>query len=114
MDNVWESDEETDGGYIPLNNSDDPGGEDDFGILTLKRVWPENVSGTVYLTLESGASKICLRDENGNTVTLPQSYSALPKTFTVEGIETSGSLRNIEIKAAFTAVTFGVRSLHLT
>ena len=91
------TEEITPGGFIPVNDDDDDGdgtpdkdqtgpvtGEDDLVKLTVKKVWPDELSGSVYLSA-IGADKIEVWDNptrDGSPIDLPHTYntpSHLPK-----------------------------------
>ena len=102
------------GGFVALNDDDnnwngtpdkdDPKpvtDEDDLVQITLHKVLPEDLTGEVTLEAIVGGSKIKLWDDQDNLVSLPETYNTpadLPKHLWVEGLYSSSSLGDVELK----------------
>jgi len=140
IDGVADEAETTIGGFIALNNDDDDNngtadkdangpitGEDNLVKITLQKVEPTALTGTVTLKANSGGGniKVWTSSTKGTEVTLPKTYSTpseLPKDLWVEGYSASTSVpRDVELgleyvvegqtfddKVKFTVVDVGI------
>jgi len=119
MAGVDESDEESVGGFIGVNNDDDNAngipdkdetgtvtGEDDLVAISLS-VSPSLSTGEMKLEAVSGSSKIKVWENatKGTEVTLPKTWDlsseSMPATLYVEGIGASSELKDIELMLSY-------------
>jgi hypothetical protein len=119
MSGVSDSEETCKGGYIGINDDDDDNscwedrgedgtvsGENDLVAITLHRVGPTGVTGTVELKALAGGTNVRVWTDptKGTQVGLPKTYSTpaeLPKTLYVEGFSSSG-LRSVTLALEYT------------
>ena len=113
--------EEVTGGFIALNDDDDNNNdtpdksetgpvtdEDNLIAITLQKVQPIELTGNVTLKATAEGSKVRIWESStkgGSAITLPKTYATptdLPETLYVEGYDTSGSVRDIELTLEFT------------
>jgi hypothetical protein len=117
MDGVNHANRTNRGGFIALNDDDDDEnheedrlqtgavpGEDNLVAITLNRVQPETLTGTVTLRLSAGsAGGIRVWDNStrdGGQISLPVNYDTtadLPRTLYVEGYTVSTGVRSYEL-----------------
>jgi len=112
-DNGPATQETTPGGFIALNDDDDDhdgildnvdnnnSQENDLVKITLKKVQPEGLGGTVTLSAVGGAKiKVWSSSTKGTEIPLPKTYSTpgeLPKDLWVEGYQASGGPRDVTL-----------------
>ena len=94
---------------IDGNADDENPDEDDLVALTLRRVLPDCLTGTVTLSKADAGNRIKVWTSatkgEGNEVTLPATYDTpadLPRTLYVEGVATSDAPRDVELKLEYT------------
>jgi hypothetical protein len=122
MDGVYHANKTNQGGFIALNDDDDDEnqvedrlqtwpvpGEDNLVAITINRVLPETLTGTVTLRLSAGsAGGIRIWDNStrdGGQISLPVNYDTpadLPRTLYVEGYTVSTGVRNYELALEYT------------
>ena len=119
IDDVSDEIEESTGGFIALNDDDDDDNqtadknesgpitnEDNLIAITIQKVQPEALTGNVTLKANACGSKVKIwadSTKGGSPISLsptPPTYAtptALPQTLYVEGYDTSGDVRDIEL-----------------
>jgi len=116
IDEVDDLDEVTIGGFVHLNNDDDNEnqtedreesaqvvGEDDLVAISLAERHADLTNAIVTLDAPAGSNKIKVWTtvDKGTEVTLPEEWDldtqTVPATLYVEGIDTSGSVRDVSL-----------------
>jgi len=117
---VADANEEDPGGYVALNDDDDNNngvadkdesgtvtGENDLVSITLS-ILPSMNKGEVKLE-GPGSIKVWENSNKGTPVSLPKTWDlsseSVPGTLYVEGVSTSSSLRDVELKLSYIAGT---------